>query len=102
MMSCKERGDTLLQWLHTRKLGSPTPRNGSLHLPVRTAWARARGSMGEVRRYIWGTGRKGGDRSKSALPSTDSHSTPSLKLTSLCYDSPGTPSSFYCSSYEAH
>jgi hypothetical protein len=44
----------------------PHPQERPLALPVRMAWAKARGSIDELRRYIWNM-EKGREGSKTAL-----------------------------------
>lgn len=45
----------------------PQPQERFPILPVRMAWAKARGSMDELRRYIWNMQKKGREGSKTAL-----------------------------------
>lgn len=60
-MSCKERGD------FTPGSSVSHPQEKPPVLPVRMAWAKARGSTDELRRYIWNMENKGGEGSKTAL-----------------------------------
>lgn len=45
----------------------PHPQERPLALPVCMAWAKARGSIDELRRYIWNMEKKGREGSKTAL-----------------------------------
>lgn len=49
----------------------PHPQERPLALPVCMAWAKARGSIDELRRYIWNMEKKGREGKGLKLPSSE-------------------------------